>query len=266
MRHWQKLAALVLAAACSGDATAPDPATVEPEPPAPPANRAPQATADSIPAQRLPGPGEAVAVAVGTYFTDPDGDALTFAAASADTAVVSATMAGDTVRLTGGGTGGAATVTVTASDPAGLSARAPVAVAVNRAPEVSGEIPAQSLLDDAEIVLVDALAGTFTDPDGDSLWFDAEGSDTSVVVAGCCSARAGGHWMVWLRPVARGGATVTVTARDPDRLEARAVFTVEVTENPGRAALVALYEATDGPNWVNNENWLTDAPLGEWFG
>ena len=33
-----------------------------------------------------------------------------------------------------------------------------------------------------------------------------------------------------------------------------------------RAALVALYEAADGPNWVNSENWLTDAPVGEWFG
>ena len=33
-----------------------------------------------------------------------------------------------------------------------------------------------------------------------------------------------------------------------------------------RAALVALYEATDGPNWINSENWLTDAPLGEWYG
>ena len=33
-----------------------------------------------------------------------------------------------------------------------------------------------------------------------------------------------------------------------------------------RAALVALYNATDGPNWVNNTNWLTDAPLGEWYG
>ena len=46
VRHWRKLAALLLAAACSGDATAPDPATVEPEPPAPSANRAAVATAD----------------------------------------------------------------------------------------------------------------------------------------------------------------------------------------------------------------------------
>ncbi len=33
-----------------------------------------------------------------------------------------------------------------------------------------------------------------------------------------------------------------------------------------RAALVALYEATDGPNWDDNRNWLTDAPLYAWEG
>ena len=24
--------------------------------------------------------------------------------------------------------------------------------------------------------------------------------------------------------------------------------------------------ATDGPNWIDNTNWLSDAPLGEWYG
>ena len=33
-----------------------------------------------------------------------------------------------------------------------------------------------------------------------------------------------------------------------------------------RAALVALYNATDGPNWKNNQNWLSDEPLDEWYG
>ena len=33
-----------------------------------------------------------------------------------------------------------------------------------------------------------------------------------------------------------------------------------------RGALVALYEATDGANWVENENWLTDEPLATWYG
>ena len=33
-----------------------------------------------------------------------------------------------------------------------------------------------------------------------------------------------------------------------------------------RAALVALYEATDGANWSVNTNWLSDAPIGDWYG
>ena len=31
---------------------------------------------------------------------------------------------------------------------------------------------------------------------------------------------------------------------------------------PDRTVLEALYNATDGPNWFNNENWLSDRPLG----
>ncbi|CAM9664047.1 unnamed protein product [Ectocarpus sp. 4 AP-2014] len=33
-----------------------------------------------------------------------------------------------------------------------------------------------------------------------------------------------------------------------------------------RAALVALYNATDGANWSNRTNWNTDAPLGQCYG
>lgn len=33
-----------------------------------------------------------------------------------------------------------------------------------------------------------------------------------------------------------------------------------------REALVALYRATNGDNWNNNENWLSDKPLSEWYG
>ena len=32
-----------------------------------------------------------------------------------------------------------------------------------------------------------------------------------------------------------------------------------------REALVALYNATDGENWWASTNWLSDAPLGQWF-
>ena len=33
-----------------------------------------------------------------------------------------------------------------------------------------------------------------------------------------------------------------------------------------RDALVALYQATDGENWLRNDNWLTDAPIYTWYG
>ena len=29
---------------------------------------------------------------------------------------------------------------------------------------------------------------------------------------------------------------------------------------------MALYKATDGPNWTNSTKWLSEAPLGEWYG
>ena len=35
---------------------------------------------------------------------------------------------------------------------------------------------------------------------------------------------------------------------------------------PDRAALVALYDATDGPNWITSTNWKTTEPLSAWHG
>lgn len=43
-----------------------------------------------------------------------------------------------------------------------------------------------------------------------------------------------------------------------------ATLSAAATSDPD--ILIALYEATDGPNWLNNENWLTDAPLGSGTG
>ena len=33
-----------------------------------------------------------------------------------------------------------------------------------------------------------------------------------------------------------------------------------------REILVTVYNALDGPNWEDSENWLSDGPLGEWSG
>ena len=39
-----------------------------------------------------------------------------------------------------------------------------------------------------------------------------------------------------------------------------------LTDSVQRAALVAFYKATDGDNWKDNTNWLSDKPLNEWYG
>ena len=36
--------------------------------------------------------------------------------------------------------------------------------------------------------------------------------------------------------------------------------------SPDREALEALYNATGGANWTNKTNWLTNAPVGQWYG
>ena len=57
-----------------------------------------------------------------------------------------------------------------------------------------------------------------------------------------------------------GVATITATSGSA---EGHSEITVA---NPDRAALVAFYNATGGPGWTNNDNWLTEAPLEEWHG
>ena len=49
--------------------------------------------------------------------------------------------------------------------------------------------------------------------------------------------------------------------------DSRAQTTLEGhTANPDSVALVALYNATNGPNWRDKTNWLSNQPLGEWEG
>ena len=41
-------------------------------------------------------------------------------------------------------------------------------------------------------------------------------------------------------------------------------FTVEVS--PDAAGLRAFYDDTGGPNWVNKDGWLSNDPIGDWYG
>ena len=90
-------------------------------------NRAPVAERE-IQRQRLRATAERVVTASG-FFRDPDGDPLVYTAVSDVPGVVSASVEGSRVTLHPG-TGGLAKVTVTATDPGGLSAESSFGVTV----------------------------------------------------------------------------------------------------------------------------------------
>ena len=59
-----------------------------------------------------------------------------------------------------------------------------------------------------------------------------------------------------------GEGMATITARSGSAQGTSAI----TVANPDRAALVALHEATAGRNWTHRDNWLTQAPLKDWYG
>ena len=59
--------------------------------------------------------------------------------------------------------------------------------------------------------------------------------------------------------------TANITARSGNASQT-AVITVGSPVSSDRNALIALYHSTDGPNWTNSTNWLSDRPLNTWYG
>ncbi|MCY3554793.1 MAG: Ig-like domain-containing protein [Gemmatimonadetes bacterium] len=65
---------------------------------------------------------------------------------------------------------------------------------------------------------------------------------------------------------AAGEGRTRVTARSGNASATAAIIVSDTDPDPVLEALVALYNATDGPNWTNNTNWLSEEPLGTWHG
>ena len=98
------------------------------------ANNRPPRAVETIPAERLVVAGRAAVVEVGDYFSDPDGDPLTYEVTSSDDEVAEAGMSGSTVTIKPGATG-SATVTVTAKDGRGGLAYQTIEIVVDGEPE-----------------------------------------------------------------------------------------------------------------------------------
>ena len=188
----------------------------------PPANRAPLAVG-TIPPQSLH-VGDTATLDVAGYFTDPDGDTLIYTAGASNPATATAGVNGSRVTVAAV-TQGSSTISVTATDPDGLSATQSFGVTVpNRAP-----LPVDSIAS-LELVKGDSatidVADYFTDPDGDSLSYSVETSN-----AGTATPTVEGS-QVTVAALTQGSAIVSVTATDAGGLSATNSFNVTVHRPP----------------------------------
>ncbi len=185
--------------------------------------------------------GASVQVELRTYVSDPDGDALRYAANSSDESAASVTVAGSVVTIEGRSQG-QASVSVTATDPSGLAAQSSFSVTVpNRGPASTTEIPVQVLFVGEEVEV--DMVGHFSDPDGDAIQYSVTISNAdvaSVLVSGST---------VMVTGLEQGMAEATVSATDPHGLSAEQTFGVTV-RNQGP---VATSEIPDAVLFVGEE-------------
>jgi len=175
---------------------------------------------------------------------NPVNDPL-FAWSSSDEAVVTVDSLGMVVAVGNG----SASVTARSGDAEGSSAVVVEQLGVKM--QVSPTVDTLRALDDTL-----RLAAAVVDANGYPVagllfhWSSSDESIASVDARGLVTTITPG--------------TVRITARfSGTDLAGQSKLVVELRP---RDILTRLYSATDGPNWSNNHNWLTDAPLGSWYG
>ena len=187
----------------------------------------PPVTVGRIPAQTLGVGSGAQTLDVSAYFSDPDGDTLSYQVSSNNTSTATASLSGTTLTVSPGRTAGSAAITVMASDGSGATETQTFTVTVspptpqNRPPVTVGRIPAQTLGVGSGAQTLDVSA-YFSDPDGDTLRYQVSSSRISVVRASLSANQ------VILTPVSAGTATIRVTATDPSQRSVTQAFTATV--------------------------------------
>ena len=178
-------------------------------------------------------------VTVSGRFSDPDGDNLTFSAASSDTSAATVSVSSGTLTVTPK-TGGTTTITATASDGR-LTKSLSFTVKVNRRPTTTGSLSNRTVNVGASAFDV-TVSGKFSDPDGDNLSLSASSSDTTVATVSVSSDT------ISVTPVSDGTATITVTATDPGGLTASLTFTVTVNDTgPANQSPTVSWTIPDQP-------------------
>ncbi|POE29026.1 putative Ig domain-containing protein [Pectobacterium odoriferum] len=176
-----------------------------------------------------------VTVPAGT-FTDPDGDTLTLSATLADGTALPAWLSFNPATGTFSGTPangdvGSLTIKVTATDGSNASVSTTFGLTVtnvNDAPVVSGTIAAQSIAQGGNLN-VTVPAGTFTDPDGDTLTLSATLADGTALPSWLSFNPATGTFSGTPANGDVGSLTIKVTATDGSNASVSTTFGLTVT-------------------------------------
>ena len=189
-------------------------------------NRSP-VTVGTISDQSIKLGGAAIVIDVAPYFSDPDGDTLSYTCVQSGNGFLTFTMLGSVLTMnTHNYKTGTSTMQVVATDPDSASAEQRFTITVlpaNRAPVANGTIPGITAKVGHSATDVD-LSGYFTDADSDTLTYHAVSSDASKATVSLSDAT------LTVTPVAQGTATITTTATDPDGALATQTFTITVNQ------------------------------------
>ena len=253
IRVWTVLAVVALATACGGGdsggptalPTVPDPSVMQPVVSVEVSSPA-EPTALGEPLQL----GEMLQLSVEAL--DEHGQAVAgveFSWESSNTSVATV----DATGLVTAVAAGTATITASAGD---VQATVEITVVSATQPVVSVEVSPS-----AETIAIGTtrqLSAEAFDENGQAVAgveFSWESNNTPVATVDATGLVTG---------VAEGSATIFASAGS---VQGRAhIAVVNPVASPDRETLEVFYHATGGPNWVNSNNWLTDAPLSEWHG
>ena len=145
---------------------------------------------------------------------------------------------------------GAATITATSGSASG-SAAVTVVQEVGVVSVVS-VTPAEARLTPGDTVTFTARAEDANGSPIEDAVFAWSSSDTAVATVDTTGL---------VHAVGEGNATITATSGTSS-----GHAQVTVVQSSQRMALEAFYRSTGGEEWINQGNWLTDAPLEQWYG
>ncbi len=155
-----------------------------------------------------------------THFSDPDGDTLSFTVATDQPNIATATVDGNMLTIRARDRG-LTSVRVTATDPDGESVQMTFLVAVINDPPTA-QIPITVDLEHRGDTDTVDLTTVFSDPDNDSLTFEASIADDTIATVSIQGST------LTVEAIGVGESEVTVTATDEFGLAGMSTFTVMI--------------------------------------